>query len=197
MGWQPILLTGFLRDRLTQHFAEPLGVTNDLRKYVWRADERTGILIESVYRWRPEVTEKRPAVLVKRNAYQNQSVAIGDLSGEDEKSFGYEEFTTLKIGSHTLFCLHGTGASVEILATECERVIHRFSPVICRYLGLAKFQVTEVGGISEVVEAKEHYAVPITVGWAYPESWRLTYESLPLRRIPFEVLVDYAELDGS
>ncbi len=196
MGWQPLLLTGFLRDDLIRHFTTPSEIeATDLRKYLWREDERTGILIESVFRWRGDVVEKRPAILIKRNAYQCEPIVLDDLTGEDEKSYQYEEYANLFIGSHTLFCIHGTGASVDILATECVRYLNGFAPIIRRYLSLAKFQVTEVGAISEVEEAREHYTVAITVGWAYTEEWRVQRESLPLRRISFQTLVDYVALD--
>jgi hypothetical protein len=188
-SWQPILITGMLRDMLIRHFADPIGIEHtDLRRYVWQDNERTGILIETVHKWKGELVEKRPAILVKRNAYRNQRVAIADLAGTNEK--GEEQFTTLWVGSHTLFCIHGTGASTEILATEVQRELTQYAPAVRQYLRLHKFAVTEVGAISEVEEATENYVVPITLGWVYEESWRLAVESLPIRRIPLSILLD-------
>ena len=45
---------------------------------------------------------------------------------------------------------------------------------------LAKFQVTEVGEVSEIEESTENYVVPITIGWAYQETWRLSPEAMKL-----------------
>lgn len=195
MGWQPLLITGFLRDKLVEHFAEPLGIKSpDLRKYVWTPDERTGILIDSVHRWRGELVEKRPAILLKRNPYQSVRLGIGDLSGITGD--GHTEHTVLWVGSHTVFCLHGTGASTEILTTEVQKELTQFAPAVTGYLGLKKFSVTHVGAISEVEEATENYFTPITVAWAYEENWVLEYQSLPIRRIPLSVLVDWQSLDG-
>lgn len=189
MGWQPLLIGGLLIDQLRRHFGDAGTIeSNDLRRYVWQDSEKTGILIESVYRWRGDVVELRPAVLVGRNAYQNQRLSIADLSGIDERR-GTQEHTVMWIGSHTLFCIHGTGAGVDILATEVQRELTQFSPAIRQYLGLAKFQVTEVGAISEVEESTENFVVPVTVGWAYQENWTLRYESLALRRFPLSVLL--------
>ena len=182
LGWRPILLTGFFRDSLVRHFAAPLSIENpDLRHLVWRADERTGILIESVYRWRGSLVEKRPAVIIKRNAYRNVRYFIGDRAGTTEK--GFDKFLTTWVGSHTLFCIHGTGASAEILATEVQREYTQFAWAIKRDLGLLAFAVTEVGAISEVEEANEHFVVPVTIGWAYEESWQLATDSRPFRKI--------------
>jgi hypothetical protein len=58
--------------------------------------------------------------------------------------------------------------------------------MILKVLGLKKFQVTQVGAISELEEAKENFAVPVTIGWAYEENWRLEPEALRLSRIQFE-----------
>ena len=88
-----------------------------------------------------------------------------------------------------MFCIHGTGASVDILATEVQRELTGFSSIVRTFLGLEKFQVTEVGPISEVEEAREHYVVPVTVGWAYQENQTVRAESLPLRRFPLSVLL--------
>lgn len=189
LGWRPILLTGLFRDVLTRHFETPSNVEDvDLQQFVWRPDERTGILIESVYRWRSELVEKRPAVIIKPNARQNLRVGIADALGADER--GHLLFQTFWIGSHTLFCIHGSGAGADILATEVQRELTQFGPVIQQSLGLYRLQVTEVGAAFEVEEAKESFAVPVTVGWAYDERWTVKYESLHLRKIPLSTLLD-------
>lgn len=185
------MLTGLFRDLLTRHFAVPLNIEEpDLRHYVWREDERTGILIESVHRWRGELVEKRPAILVKRNSYQNLRLGIGDSLGADEQ--GFESFATFWVGSHTLFCLHGSGASADILATEVQRELTQFGPILRRHLGLYWLAVAEVGEASEIEEARESFGVPITVGWAYQETWKVELESMKLRKIPLSILLDGA-----
>jgi hypothetical protein len=187
-GWRPIFITGLLRDLLVRHFQTPLNVEEfDLRKFLWKEDTRTGILIESIHRWRGDLVEKRPAIILKRNDMQNVRWGIGDLCGETED--GFYEFCTGWVGSHTVFCIHGSGASAEILATEVMREIHQFHPVITQYLGLLRWGVTSYGAISEVEEARESFVVPITVGWAYQDTWRLELESMKLRRVALSTLL--------
>jgi hypothetical protein len=188
-GWQPLLLTGMLRDMLARHFAEATNIeSDDLRRYIWQDSVETGILIESVHRWRGDLVEKRPAILIKRNSMRNRRFAIADLSGLTGQ--GFDVHTNLWVGSHTLFCIHGTGASVEILATEVQRTLNGFAPVIRQYLGLHKFAVMEVGAISEVEESSENFIVPVTVAWVYEETWELRLQSLPIRRIPLSIILD-------
>jgi hypothetical protein len=174
---------------MRRHFAASEQVEEpDLRQFIWNPSEKTGILIEMVYRWRGDVVELRPAILVARNAYQSQRVSLQDLAGEDERE-GTRNFTLLWIGSHTLFCIQYTGSSVELLANEVRRELTQFSQVIRESLGLTKFQVIEGGGVNEVEESKEHFVVPVTVGWAYQENWRLRPESLAMRRFPLSLLL--------
>ena len=178
-GWAPIILQGFFRDVLISHFSDANFIEMpDLRKLIWRKDPPTGILIESVQRWRGDLTEKRPAVIIKRNAYKNLRVTIGDKAGTDEE--GNDNYVTFWVGSTTLFCIHGSGASVEILATEVAREFTQFAPIFTKMLGLHKLQVTQVGEIGELEEATEGFVVPITIGWAYEETWRLEPEALRL-----------------
>lgn len=191
MGWRPIMLDGLLRDLLIRHFATPLHIEEpDLRRLVWRDDERTGILIESNFRWRGELVEKRPAVIIRQNAREDMIVLMGDRSGITED--GHYEYTTWWVGSHTVFCIHGSGAGAQILATEVQRELTRFAPAVRQYLNLPKWRVVKVGEVFEVEEARESFAVPITVAWAYHEEWRLELESMKLRKTPLSVLLNGA-----
>lgn len=134
-GWRPLLITGLLRDLLIRHFQVPQNIEElELRKYIWHEDAPTGILIESIHRWRGDLVEKRPACILKRNAYQNVRWGIADYVGPTED--GFVDFCTGWVGSHTVFCIHGKGASAEILGTEVTRELHQFHPVIVEYLGL-------------------------------------------------------------
>lgn len=187
-GWRPLLLTGLIRNLLTCRF-QPQNISQrDLVRYVWRPGLDTGILIESIYRWRGTLAEKRPAILIKRNAFSNYRLGLGDSIGRNED--GDLTFTTAWVGSHTVFCLHGNGAAVELLALETQRQLTHYAPVLMPKLQLLNFTVLEVGAITEVEEAKEDFAIPITVGWAYTESWVLQQEVPRLSGLKLSTLLD-------
>jgi hypothetical protein len=186
LGWRPLLITGVLRRLMISHFSNPKFIEDPaLNEAIWQNAPSTGILIESVHRWIGSLVEKRPAILLKRNAYQNMRITLNDYIGADEQ--GNDDYTTLWVGSHTLFCIHGTGASCEILATEAQRDLTQFAPVVKHKLGLVKFSVTDVGAVSEIEESQQNYLIPITVGWAYQESWKLVPEALPIRQINLDI----------
>jgi hypothetical protein len=192
MGLQPLMITGFFRDLLTRHFQSENIQSRDLANYIWRDDMTTGILIESIHRWRGDLAEKRPAILIKRNQYSNTRMTIGDQAGTDAQ--GNRQYVTWWTGSHTLFCIHASGASAEVLATEVQREITQFAPVILQTLGLFRLVVTDVGAISEIEEAKESFVIPVNVTWAYQEFWTIKQEALRLRSVGLSTLLDGVNL---
>ena len=192
-GWQPLLITGFLRDLLVRQWSDATNIISpENKQYVWSEEQTTGILIESVHRYRADLVEKRPAIMIKRNSFRNiQTGFAGQIFGAGEAAYENEKgaisrHTTLFVGSHTLFCIHGTGASTEILAAEVMTHLVACLFPIRQHLGLRQFSVTEVGAIQEIEESSENYVIPITVGWGYEHTWELKLESLPLQDVSIE-----------
>jgi hypothetical protein len=179
-GWQPYLLTGLFVDWLSRHFAEPGNAgAPSLRNVVWRPDERTDILIEEESSWTGTLTEKRPAVVVKRNEYRSVKLVMRDLSGGDER-LGTQDRVKFWVGSHTLFCIDRNGPGAEILAQEVQREVGQFAPEVRRLLGLHALDVMTVGAPSVVEEATEGRSVAVTVAVTYEETWRLAPEALTM-----------------
>jgi len=195
-GWQPLLITGFLRDLLVRQWSNSANlISPEMKQYLWTEAKTSGILIESVHRYRADLVGKRPAIMVKRNSFKNMQTGfnglmqgMGAAAYENEKG-AITRHTTLFIGSHTLFCIHGTGASTEILASEVMGHLIACLWPIRKHLGLRQFSVTEVGAIQELEESSENYVVPITVGWGYEHVWQLREESLPLQSVSLTDIV--------
>lgn len=189
---RPLLLTGTFRDILIRHFSQAEYIeTPELQRLIWEAGELTDILVESIHRWVPELTEARPAVIIKRNAYANQRLGIGDRHlGPSTDKWGDAHYTTFWAGSHTLFCIGGSGAQAELLATEVQRELTQFGPVIQHTLGLHRYQLMEVGPISELEEATENFVVPVTVGYAFAENWLIRKQAPVLRSVGLTTLLD-------
>ena len=194
----PILLTGFFRDHFARHFGALPSDTaakgveqKSLQHLIWRDGERTSILIESLTRWDPTTTGNRPAILIKRNAYKNRRVGSGDRKqAPSADQHGHAHFGTFWVGSHTLFCLGESGAQAEALSTEVRRDLAEFAPAILKTFYLHRFQVVEVGPISELEESTENFMVPVTIGWAFQESWQLLQQAPRLKTISLSYLLD-------
>jgi hypothetical protein len=180
-GLTPILMTGFLIQWLGEHFSRRQNVEHpELRDVLWRANTRDGILIASITDWDPAAVEQRPAVIIKRNAWQPERLAIDDRLTPSPD--GYEHYCVLMRGSHTIFCLAGEGGEVEILGAEVFRELLGFCSVIRRTLDLTRFGVSELGPVHELQESTENYAVPITVAYASTLTWSIEQDVPKLKR---------------
>ena len=80
----------------------------------------------------------------------------------------------------------GTGAETEFLATEVVKFLILFSPLIRTQMELKKFYVSEVGGVGEVQEVVQGYAVPVTVAYVAEENWSIQPYAPRLKRIVFK-----------
>jgi hypothetical protein len=194
-GMRPHVMTGFLRQLLIGHFSDPNNIEEPrIRKHVqelgsWQPSDaelnNNGIVIESITRWSPNTADKRPAVLIKRNGWKWTRQGIGDLAGENMYT-GETSYSGLWEGSHTLFCLSQNGAETEFLATEVVKFLILFSPMIRAQMDLHKFYVASVGGVGEVQEVTQGYAVPITVAYIAEETWSIQPYAPRLKRIVFK-----------
>lgn len=194
-GMRPHVMTGLLRQLLLGHFSDPENIEEPrVRRQLeelgaWKPADNGlnagGILIESITRWQPATADKRPAILIKRNAWKWNRLGIGDRMSTNVYE-GSTQHTGLWEGSHTLFCLAPSGAETEFLATEVIKFLHRFSPWIREQMNLFQFIVSEVGGVGEVQEVIQGYAVPVTVAYMAEESWTLQPYAPRLKRIVFK-----------
>ena len=188
---RPLLLTGLFIDLLVKHFQDGNIEDPVLRQLIWKDSPDTGILIETIHRWRPQTTGKRPAIIVKRNAYSNRRVGIGDRHQMNPAdASGHQHFTTYWAGSHTLFCLGGSGAQAELLSAEVQRELTQFGPLIRQAALLDRIQVMEIGPVAEIEEATESFGVPVTVGYGYQENWQIRKQAPALSRVSLSLLLE-------
>ncbi len=191
---RPQIMTGLFVELLQRHFADSRKIEqNKLRELIWQDNPATNILIESVWRWDPATTNKRPAVIVKRNGYRFQRVGIGDnrqqLQPADEA--GHPSYWAPWLGSHTLFCIGGSGAQAEILGSEVQREMTQFAPVIRESLGLIRLEVSDVGPVSLLEEAQDNFAVPVNVAYAYAEAWMIRQEAPRLKTLSLSTILNF------
>ena len=194
-GMRPHVMTGFLRQLLIGHFSDPQNIEDPkIRRViadvgVWKSTDSglnpSGILIESITRWTPNATDKQPAILIKRNGWKWNSSVVGDRAQTNYYT-GEVSYSGFWEGSHTLFCLAQNGAETEFLATEVVKFLILFSPLIREQMNFFKFYVAEVGGVGEVQEVTQGYAVPVTVAYVAEEAWTLQPLAPRLKRIVFK-----------
>lgn len=192
-------MTGALRQILIQHFSDVRNILNgSLRKRmeregVWSEGQNTGIVIEALNRWRPELTESRPGLVLKEGTWQWSRMGIGDKSGADFRS-GKLFFGGYWKCSHTIFALAKEGAEAQVLAIEAMKCLLWFEEEICSQLELQRFVPVSIGEVAALKESREHYVVPIVVAYVVPEFWYLQPDAPRTKRIVFrasQTLPDY------
>lgn len=192
LGPRPFLMTGFLRQWMTSHFSAETQIEHpELRSLVWQKNITTEILIESITKWKPELTGKRPAIMIKRNDWQVVRWGIGNrMLGDDGSDLGYEHFAVGLVGSHTFFCISSEAQVAEVLGCEVYRELMRFSPVIQRALDLKRLELSGIGALFEIEEELEHYAVPITIMYGLEDKWVLLPHAPHIKTIKLSALIE-------
>jgi hypothetical protein len=187
LGPRPLFMTGILRTLLTTHFSDASNLEDQsLIGKLWSADACSNILIEDATVFTPGNTQTRPAVIIKRNTWKSRKLGINNLNCTTPD--GFNQYTKLMVGSHTLFCMAQNGAEAEILCAEVYRYYQHFGPIFREEFGLHMFEVMEAGGLNEIEEASEVYAAPVTIGYAWEDSWILKQHTPKLKTVEFSAL---------
>jgi len=164
-----------------------------IRDGAWSNGADTGIVIESLHVWRPELTEAKPALILKEGTWNWKRLGIGDRLGTDYKT-GTETFAGMWAGSHVIFALGKQGAEAQSIAIEAMKCLLMYQTQISEQFEMARFVPVSIGEVSALKESTETYVVPLTVAYNVFETWKLTPEAPRTKRIVFrasEVLATY------
>ncbi len=198
MGMTPRLMTGIIRQILLQHFVDPNQIFNpNLRDQLvqngaWTSGPESGIYIEALDRWRPEMTEKRPALVIKEGDWTWERRGIGNQAGYDWRD-GKQYYAGFWKGSHTVFAVGNEGAETQLLSWEARTVLTWYSPVIMDQASLHQFEPLRLGALQALDESTENYIIPIDYAYVAEETWSLQEDAPRLKKIVFDVdeLVGY------
>lgn len=168
-------------DRTMRPSANPIP-DQDGFKYNGQHD-KTGLQISSAGAWLPVEGDKRPAILVKRNAFKSQRMGVNNQAQGMSPLDGNNRYGLLQLGSHTCFAIATTEAGADHLGTEVYNFFTEFGPVIRKDLRLTRLEAVSNGEPGLLEEAKQHWVVPVVVASAFWHGW--TYEEYgpPLKTI--------------
>lgn len=133
------------------------------------------IMIEPHYKWNPNVAQKRPAILIKRGAWQPQIVAIGlnkyqGFNASDMPDMGETHMYPIT-GSHSIRAVSTDGSTAELLATELLFSTLIFAPVLQDEFGFSKLHIEQLGELEKLDESSEHYAVQLQLSYVVFFEW--------------------------
>lgn len=181
--WRPLLMDGLLVETFRVLFSNPEAIRNPLlRNKLWSEDAtETGIYIEEATVWKPEISGKRPAIIVRQNDLTPQKRMINNQEGITDE--GFAQHTQILVGSHTLFCVAKEGAEAKELAAEVFFYLMFVAPLIRKMGNLLKFELVHQGAPGKIKEATDRYGVPITVAYGWQHTWVAMSHAPKLQRL--------------
>lgn len=186
-GKRPLTINGFLLEVIRQKFTDPQGIEYEkLRQYVWRDSDETGIMIANHTEWNPTISGKRPAIILRRNAIKPRKLSINNQDGITKE--GNNLHTKAYVGSHTIFIMAKEGAAVELLNAEVYPFLEHFGPRMRSIFDLLLFELVDVGGVGELKEASDRQVIPITLTYAWSETWEEVPWSPKLKNLQLSYL---------
>lgn len=186
--YTPRLVTGMVIDTLRQFYASPELIEEPaLRDTVFRNADNTGVLIQELTDWRPQNTSKRPAIIIARGDVRKppEKRAIGNSI-----QTGKDQFACIFQGDITANCIANTGAQAELLATDVYKNLLYFSTFYKSQLKLGWWELSQIGKISKLEEAQEHFCVPITMEYGYYDIWEIKPNRIPIREVNISAYVN-------
>lgn len=181
-------VTGVLRQFLLHHFSSPDKIINSqLRQQLedqggWSDSGFTAIYIESIAAWKKDQLQSRPAIIIKEGAWRWRRLAGGNLVDMDPER-GVHYFWGQWQGTHTLFCIAKEPGEAQNVATEAARVLQWYARDISAQLRLYGFAVLQLGTVASLEESREHYVVPINVGYVIDEQWSLQQDAPRIHKV--------------
>jgi hypothetical protein len=196
-GLKNLYITGILLRILQSHFSRPENLTfNALKERIWKPETEdsscentsaadSGIQIESSTQWDPQEVQKRPGIFVKRNRVTTKRLGIDDGWTVGPAEGDYK--TKMINGSHTCFCVAGTGAEAELIGQEVFDELLEFSPLIRRDFQFHRFTVSEITELNKLEESDEHYVVAVVSAWAHSQDWRIKEDAPWLKTLQIDL----------
>lgn len=190
-GYRPLRLTDIMQIWLQQHFSKASNIVQvGIKDRIWTDSDDSKIQIYPVSDWRPRETEKRPALIIKRNELKFVRYGIDNrYMGSGFVASGQKNTYAAGLqGSHTVFCMAGEGGEAEQLGAEVAQELMKFAPVVRVWLNMLRVELVGMGELSILEEATENFAVPVSIAYAFMEQWALTpLDEATLTRIKLQV----------
>jgi hypothetical protein len=116
------------------------------------------------------ITQVRPAVIIKRLAMQYRRLVMNDqLTRAKDGSTNAK--VMLVSGGYQLLCLSKNSGEVERLAEEVSEVLISFKEEIRQDFNFTRFDFADIGETGIIEESEEVFAIPCAVLIEFTESW--------------------------
>jgi len=193
----PLLVSGFFKSVLQQHFLTPSGIFDAaLKEILWKPDEdiqgTTDSKIYIDHKLKPKKMQSnfRPAILVERGEWKREKVAMHDRNGLGDVIYG--DKIDRWVGSHSFTCLTKTFASIEILAHEVATFFEVYGQLLAGQICFNELFVTGISAPTLIDEDNETYMAVVAVQYYHHNRWSLSQSRPKIRHIrPIITIQDY------
>lgn len=184
IGLSPEMVEGVIAQMLTQHFSDPEWVMfPELQQFVWTPDPTTTkIQILPMNYWTAAVDSTRPGIIYVDLGQQAQRLAIGDAYAQSRDN-PQRSYARAYTGGHRLMCLGQNDFQASQLASEIERWLTEFSPVIIESLPFHDFQVADRQAPQAFSALGDRVGVALTVTYSYIWTWETCPYGPPLKSL--------------
>jgi hypothetical protein len=164
------LFTGMAVKLIRRWYSDANTLPAGLEARLWTPNSSTTKLrLESRYDILGHEWEARPAIVVRENSLQSHRIGIGEGRLSLYKPDLANWHNTMYVGSHTVLCCSATEAESRLLALETQQLFQRFQHHIRHGICMLRLRINDVGQTKFLKEARQIFATPFTIGYAFDE----------------------------
>jgi len=171
-------VTGLIHRLLTSYFSNPDNIRNEaLKDRVYRRDETTGILIESVGHFRPELAEKRPAILIRPGEWKTVDIGLQNQMINADVYQPTTEYILIVEGTHNIITVSKNPAETEILADEVFKFLNVLRIVIPSVTPISLFRVLGISEPKAIPEQRTHFYCVLPVRYQIQQIFTINFQT--------------------
>lgn len=182
-------ISGYFLGVLQNYFGEPERcMIPQCRRLLWHPDPRQRkIVIEEFSRWDPKTSGTLPSIVIDRGPCQSKRLGIHNEVMQTGTPIGVKTGVKEWEGTHRFYCTERGNIPADFIASEIRQFLQAFEQEFCHDLCLSYCEVLGMGQSEppkrfQPKDAKDLFAVEVTLGYTLLEHWELVPEGPLIRR---------------
>lgn len=144
---------------------------------------KSGILVDIAYNWDGAVAGKRPAIFIQRGDWDFKHPTMGQSINLRNMVESEDERFAMNILPIVIKVIASPVGFAEQLAEYVRQPILHYRKEIQRDFNLRQFKLSEVSKPQIYVEAREYFAIMISIEVAFDEGWVIKADDLKLKSV--------------
>ena len=167
---QYILMSGVIANILRDLFSDTARLPQSVRGLTYSSNiQQSRIDIGLREQILKQNWQSRPAIVVRPNSVTTRRMGIGEARKMMFRPAETDYHNILYIASHTVMCLSASETESMSMAAVGQKHFNVFQHQIRQALCMLRLRVGEIGQPGLLQEARQVYATPFTIGYAYDQ----------------------------